>query len=287
MSCTLVWQVVLLASGAVCFSAMGATAEQPASLYRTGTPVVLTPEAKRAAVPAEVPSVSVREAFRRFYQQAGSPRLAVFWNRRLDDRLREMEAESRVVFARTTAGRKDDGGTLSASTSEEKLSVSLEARRDSAPTSPLSEASGLRFQSGFLRPFLEQGARMIDRNMILRLTGTSRALADSSRPVRDRQLIEVLALKDHADFLIQIMPAPSDESGSGAVFHVSIIEIKSGRILGSFVQDATLAVERTSRTWKAVRGGFVEVEETETPRVDLDRMGRMLASRAMAVLSRT
>ena len=226
MSLTLAWKTILLAGGAVCLSAMGAMAGQPASLYRGGTPAVLTPEVKKAAVPVEVPSVPVRDAFRRFYKQAGSPRLAVFWNRALDDRLREMEAESRVVFARTTARRTDDGA--------------------------------------------------------------SRALADPSRPVRDRQLIEVLALKDHADLLIQIMPTPSDEPDSGAVFHVSVIEIKSGRILGSFVRDATPAKEtKTSRKWKAVRGGFVEVEETETPKVDLERLGRMLASQTMVVLSRT
>ena len=288
MSLTLAWKTVLLAGGAVCLSAMGAMAGQPASLYRGEAPAVLTPEVKKAAVPVEIPSVPVRDAFRRFYKQAGSPRLAVFWNRALDDRLREMEAESRVVFARTTARRTDDGGKLSASTAEDKLSVSLEARKDPARTSPLSEASGLRFQSGFLEPFLEAGARMIDRNVILRLTGASRALADPSRPVRDRQLIEVLALKDHADLLIQIMPTPSDEPDSGAVFHVSVIEIKSGRILGSFVRDATPAKEtKTSRKWKAVRGGFVEVEETETPKVDLERLGRMLASQTMVVLSRT
>ena len=282
-----VWKAILSA-GAVACLVTAAIADTGTGVYRSGTPAVLEPVVKKVPEPIDLPSPATREAFRRFYKQAGSPRLAVFWNRLLDDQLREMESESRVVFARTTAGRAEDGGKTSTNRSQDKLSVSVETRPKNARTSPLSEVSGLRFQSGFLRPFIEAGAKMIDRNVILRLTGASRALDDPSRPVRDRQLIETLALKDHADLLIQIVLTKSDESGSAAVFHVSVVDVESGRILASFVDDATSANETgRSRKWKAVRGGYVEVENTERPRVDLERMGRMLASQTMIALSRT
>lgn len=281
------WQAVLLAGSVAGFFAMGAGADESANIYRTGSPAVLAPEVKKDAAPAEVPSMAVREAFRRFYQQAGSPRLAVFWNRSLDDQLQEMEADSRVVVSRTTARRSDDGGTLSTNTSENETSVSVETRKN-ARTSPLSVTAGWRFRSGFLGPFVEEGAKMIDRDLIMRLTAASRGLDRPFRPVRDRQLIEMLALKDHADLLIQIVLESAGESKSGALFHVSVIDIKKGQILGSFVHDATFAKEtRGSRKWKAIRGGFVEVEHAESPKADLERMGRVLASQAMVVLSRT
>ena len=283
MNHPLVWKSILWAGVVACLYVTETAADQAESMYRKGTPAVLKPAAEKTLQSAEVPSLAVRDAFRRFYRQQGSPRLAVFWNRVLNDQLREMETESRVVFTRTTASRADDASSVK--TSEDQLSVGVETRTKNVRMSPLSEASGMRFQTGYLRPFIEEGAQMIDRNMILRLTGASQAIRDPSRPVRDQQLIEMLSLKGHADLLVQITLTPSEESRFGAFFQVSVIEIKSGRIRASFVNDATFKNE--TKKWKAIRGGFVEVESTDSPKIDLERMGRILASQTMVVLSRT
>lgn len=255
------------------------------NLYRTNTPAVLTPStvAEKDAWRSETPTAATREAFRRAYRRAGSPRLAVFWNRAFDDRLREMEAESKVVVERNLATRNEKSGRPATTREKEKWTVSVENRQNSSRPQPLSEIATFKFQSGFLQPLIKAGAKVIDRAAIMRLTEARRTLDDQAGRVTDRQLVETVALTDRADLLIQIALSPSDKSPTGAFFDVSILEVKSGRIVAHFFNDANFAnKERTS--WMAVRGGYVEVKKNRD--VDLERMGRVLAAQTMDALAR-
>ncbi len=276
-----------LAGAFVSFSAVGteAWAEEASDLYRTNTPAVLTPIADLAkdARRAEIPSAAAREAFRRAYRRAGSPRLAVFWNRAFDDRLRETEAESRLVVERNFAARDEKSGKPAAMREKEKWTVSVESRRDGVRPQPLSEIAAFKFQAGFLRPLIEAGAKVIDRAAIMRLTEARRALDDPAGNVTDRQLVETEALMGRADLLIRLALSPSDESPTGAFFHVSIVEVKSGRIVASFFDDAAFADDRR-KSWTAVRGGYVRV--TRDPDGSLERVGRILAAQTMDALAR-
>ena len=262
-----------------------AWAGEAGNLYRTNTPAVLTPVAGIAkdARRAEIPSAAAREAFRRAYRRAGSPRLAVFWNRAFDDRLRETEAESRLVVERNFAARDEESGKPAATREKEKWTVSVESRRHGARPQPLSEIAAFKFQAGFLRPLIEAGAKVIDRAAIMRLTEARRALDDPAGNVTDRQLVETEALMGRADLLIRIALSPSDESPTGAFFHVSVVEVKSGRIVASFFDDAAFANDRR-KSWTAVRGGYVRV--TQDPDGSLERVGRILAAQTMDALAR-
>ena len=276
-----------LAGAFVSFSVGGpeAWAGEAGNLYRTNTPAVLTPVADVAkdARRAEIPSAAAHEAFRHAYRRVGSPRLAVFWNRAFDDRLREMEAKSRLVVERNLAARDEKSGEPAATREKEKWTVSVESRRDGARPQPLSEIAAFKFQAGFLRPLIEAGAKVIDRAAIMRLTEARRALDDPAGNVTDRQLVETEALMGHADLLIRIALSPSDESPTGAFFHVSVVEVKSGRIVASFFDDAAFANDRR-KSWTAVRGGYVQV--TQDPDKSPERVGRILAAQTMDALAR-
>lgn len=256
------------------------------SLYRSGTPAVLKPaggeagETRRAAIP----SAATRGAFRQAYRQAGLPRLAVFWNRLFDDRLREMEAESRLVVEGNRDVRTEEAGKTSLWRDRGGWTASLETRREGARPAPLSEIAKFKFQTGFLTPLIEAGAAVVDRAAVMRLTEARRARDDGpAGNVADRQLVETTALMERADILIQIALSPSGESPTGAFFHVSIVDVKTGRIQASFFNDATFESER-GKKWTAVRGGYARVGKER--KVDLERVGRTLAAQAMEALVR-
>ena len=269
---------------------------QPQTLYRQGQPPVLAPApapAQQVAVRIEVPSPPIRDAFRTAYRRAGSPRLAVFWNRVFSDGLRDMEAGNRIVIETSSARASGGADKTFSERQADRVVVKAESRtHDGARVSPVTEVGEFRFQAGYLQPLIREGASVIDRAAIMRITDAERRLRDSAVPVDDRQLIETAALKDHADLLIQIALSPSAESKTGAFFHVNVLEVETGRIRASFFHDGTFPAPPkppAEKVWKAVRGGYIQVteeQETAEPDIDLERMGRILSEETMIALAR-
>lgn len=264
--------------------------QQGQTLYRQGQPPVLTP-APAPAAPAvvEVPSPQVRDAFRTAYRRVGSPRLAVFWNRVFSDGLRDMQAGNRIVIDATSARASGGADKTYSERQSDRIVVRAESRTDSgARISPVTEIGEFRFQAGYLQPLIRAGANVIDRAAIMRITDADRRLRDSAVPIDDRQLIETAALKDHADLLIQIALSPSAESRTGAFFHVTVLEVETGRIRASFFHDGTFPEPPAEKVWKAVRGGYIQVTEKPKnagPKIDLERMGRILSEETMIALA--
>lgn len=260
-------------------------------VYRSGLPAVLAPklEAPAATPRTLIPSALVRETFRRGYQRIGSPRLALFWNREFGDRLRELEVDSRLTVRVDTNEETGEAGVAAGTRKKGELTAAVERRAGSGPQGPPAAGAGGRmFQAGFLQPLIEEGARIVDRAVIMRLTDAARRLDGSAVPLDDRQLVETVALKDHVDMLIQVAQHPSAETGSGTSFHVSLIDVGTGRVRASFVHDAGVKSPPPKKIWRAVNGGYVEVEEDGRAgpvKIDSERVGRALAERTMTVLA--
>ena len=261
-------------------------------LYRQGQPPVLTPApapAPQAAVRIEVPSPRIRDAFRTAYRRAGSPRLAVFWNRVFSDGLRDMEAGNRIVIESSSARASGGADKTYSERQADRVVIKAESRAgDGSRASPVTEIGEFRFQAGYLQPLIREGVSVIDRAAIMRITDADRRLRDSAVPLDDRQLVETAALKDHADLLIQIALSPSAESKTGAFFHVNILEVETGRIRASFFHDGTFPEPPARKVWKAVRGGYIQVTErpkSTGPEIDLERMGRILSEETMIALA--
>ena len=268
--------------------------EQPQTLYREGQPAVLaappSPEAPISA-PVEVPSAWVRDNFRKAYQSAGAPRLAVFWNREFSDVLRDMEADEQLVIEGTSAQSKGGAGKSYLERELDRLEVKVEVRRDEVSRdSPVTEIGEFRFQTGYLQPLIREGAKVIDRSTVMRITDAQNRLADNAVPLDDRQLVETSALQEHADLLIQIALVPSAESIIGAFFHISVIDLQTGRIRASFFHDGIFPPppKEQTKVWKAAAGGYVLVmqeKEPDAPAVDLEIMGRILSEATMIALA--
>lgn len=263
-------------------------------LYRQDQPAVLTPSPTPGTVvakPVEVPSPDVRKAFRDAYGNMGSPRLAVFWNRVFSDGLRDMAAGHRIVvdaYSAKTSGSTDK--THSERETDRMVIKEEFSLGDDARASPVTEIGEFRFQAGYLQPLIGEGANVIDRATIMRITDAERQLKDSAVPIDDRQLIETAALREHADLLIQIALSPSMESKTGVFFNVSVLEVQTGRIRASFFHDGAFPVQKSPSvtSWKAVKGGYIQVteeQETAEPVIDLEQMGRILSEETMIALA--
>ena len=257
------WAVVLLA---------GASAAQDEPFWRPDSPPVL--ERQAAAPPAGGDAAAVAPAlFGEAWRAAGSPRLAILWERTLDDRLSDFETDSRLVI-----GRESRSGDEEAA---EETTVRVETAAVAARSSPFSEIDRLRFEAGFSRPFLRAGAPLVDRAAAMRLLHAERAPGGASRRVDDRQWVETEALRAYADTVLQISAIPSVDC-AGAVFRITAVDLRTGAVRADLFAADVGAAAADAGEWRAVRGGFVRVKEEDD--VDFEEVGRTLALRTMEEL---
>ena len=271
---------LMLIVGMTVFVVNGVAGEPENSLYRMDTPAVLEPT-EEDSEPSEVHSV--KEAFGKAYLNAGLPRMAVLWNRTFSDRLRELESEFRLVHSRSNATRTETERNTSTETDIEESAVNVEYRKDDTRPLPqsMSEVTEFEFEAGYARLLLEAGVKVIDRDAVMRLTHAKNVREDPSRNLDDRQFIETEALKNHADMVIKILIAPSAESKLGAVFRVSVLDIRTGEVKADFFNDA---VFEGKEKWTATQGGYIRVKQNRD--INFEEMGGVLAVQTMKELLR-
>jgi hypothetical protein len=176
------------------------------------------------------------------YQRAGKPKLALYWNRELTDTLNEWYGNTRVVT--TQSGGAAQSGSLdsSAASGSMKLQQSNTSqstvelqRRDSSQSERLRPSEGWewQFNDGFLAPLLAAGATVVDRALIVRLTGAM------SKGGTSEQTVETMALQGYADLLLEVLVTPQDRSRVGYELRVRILDVRTGRIV-SYVNSRDL-----------------------------------------------
>jgi hypothetical protein len=235
-------------------------------------------------------------AFGPAYRAHGSPRLAVYWNRQLSEALTQWYSESRLVRTDSTEGGvsgdlnlQQQGGRQSVLEYQMRLPDAVGQRPQ------LNENWEWRFQDGFIEPFLAAGARLVDRETIIRLT------AIGQRGI-DQPVIEAKALSGMADLLIEVLVAPQGQSSTGYELRARIIDVRDGRILGYVnsrrlkswqrspqyyasehgidlpdEDDEGFGPERTDKRYRATEHGFVR--QRKPPKVE--EIGQSLAEAVM------
>jgi hypothetical protein len=228
----------------------------PASAFRSDVPGVLTPPPSARDAAVQGPAV---DNFRRAYQANGAPRILVFWNRALSDQVDAQRLDvSRDTRTTVTGGRIDsttrggsavttqpygygqrtdrshgqDSATIFGGAAvSQRDHVSGQVQIGSGARDPVMfERDSWRFEQGFSKPFLNAGARMVDRSVAIRSTGS-----ESAGP--DIQRIEMSALKGKADILVEVLMTIDPGSASGYAFRASAKDVNSGRILADTVSD--------------------------------------------------
>lgn len=188
------------------------------------------------------------------YAKHGRPKLALFWNRQLSDTLNEWYADTRVVT------RAESNSTMSGEinlnqSSSDQVSTSIERRVVDPRRPTVSESFEWEFQDGFLAPFLEAGATVLDRAAIMRLTGVD-------MNTTNERTVETRALQGKADYLMEILVAANARSTTGYELRARILDVKTGAIV-AMVNSKNLKEWNPEKPVVATSSGFVVPDEDD------------------------
>jgi hypothetical protein len=208
-----------------------------------------------AAATGQEKAENVAERFQKAYDKARQPRIALYLNRALSDEVREWKTNERIVVASqvkaqgalagSTTGERPSGDLIVIGANGEpqaetrtlegkyaaagEISASRQVHVEDAARSTGPETWSWAFEDGFSQPFLAAGSRLVDRATILRLTAAGQG-SDSQPAVKQ---VEMAALKEYADLLVEILVANRYQTGGNYEFKVSVKDVQSGRIVAN------------------------------------------------------
>lgn len=218
----------------------------PASSYNaqsaTETSEFQQPLSRKAKEAQKVSKQDIISNFRNIYIANDSPRIAIFLNRTLSDEVRQWQTSERTVVSgegeQVSAGttnnnsgstlniqgdtvniQSDAGGTGRAEvkgSTDKQRAITIESQQyiENEKRNGPEERWMWAFEDGALEPFLKAKANIIDRATILRLTAAKSNDGKEIQSVTPK-LIEMKALRDHADIFVELLISRStlDETG--------------------------------------------------------------------------
>jgi hypothetical protein len=235
------------------------------------------PETMAAPATPSDPAVQA-EAIGRFrvaYSARKSPRIAIFWNRTLTDDIEagKLHVDSEVRAAATggqtstsAAGgsstsiqpygygqlvQKSAGANAQTSfgsagvTTRDRMSADIQ-QGFGARAAVMSEQDSWRFQDAFSDPFIKAGARLVDRNTMIRIAGDA----------ADKQRSESAALAGLADLFVEVLMSVDPASPSGYMFRATAKDAKTGQIIADVISDGA-APDAGATEYVATDRGFM------------------------------
>ena len=227
--------------GLVIVAVLLACGAPAAAQYRTGQPEVRPsrPEADpNAAADASL------NAFARWYQAAGRPRMLLFWNRQLTDETTTRRTDK--VIEDRTYGESTSGETTSTRFGEatikdtdgaERKVTSRESEAITGGTySAMNRKASDLLETVFVNTFLTVGVEVVDRDALIR-----RLSIDNPREERaDVQFLESQAMATGIQYLVEILPSPEQGSPTGLSFIVKIKHLPTSSLRAQFQTRATV-----------------------------------------------
>lgn len=208
----------------------------PAVGYREGMPAVNTPP---PPVNPNAGNNTTAAGFSAWYAKAGRPTMLLFWNREL---IEDGASQYDGVISTTSVGAADSGafaargrgvavsGASSTAVAASETRVYEERTTDSRYTFKDGiYAKGV--ESAIMGTLLSAGARIIDREAVIRKIG-----ANKSRDERmDIQHLETLALEQGVQYLIEVLPDNNLASPTGVSFTVKVTHLPTSTVRAQFV----------------------------------------------------
>lgn len=263
---------------------LAALASPAQAQFRSGQPDALAP----APAPRD-PRAGVVQAFGSAYRRAGSPRIVVFWNRAFDDEVasefedREVEHEVTDVsnhgIEQTTSGPsgqtvRREGGELTERMRETTLGT--KRVKPAARARQGGETVDWQLEDGFSAALGEAGVRLVDRGMVMRLTGMDTGIGERGNV----QELETRGMSRYADIVLEVLAAPDSRASRGAAYRIVARDLRTARPLGSFTTTATPPTPHLG--FVAGPNGFVR-ETAPTP--GPGQVGRQLGLETLAILA--
>jgi len=193
--------------------------------------MVLTPPPKpdfEAIIAASI------DRFQEAYTRKSSPKIAVYWNRQLSDRINEWRRQERIALT-SASDRREAVKVEDERRQANKSDLSIEkhtAANDPQRQGPDELWMG-EFQSGVLDPLLQAGAQVVDRATIIRLMAATNPAAAGSAGMLSEQHVEMKALQGFAQLVIEILATPSRQASAGYELTAVVKDVNSGVILAN------------------------------------------------------
>jgi hypothetical protein len=193
------------------------------------------PAASEDTKPNKFDRATVLPDFDRAYKAAGSPRLAVFFNRTLSDEVREWRTDIRGVVAISGDVTASDGEKRSTFKGPGGISAYAQTHveNDTLRAYPADESWKWRFEQGFLDPLIDARARVVDRATIMRLEAAASGRQGSAYNPMAVKKVEMDALLGKADLFVEILVQRDPQSDVGYVFKATAKEVKTGFVLAN------------------------------------------------------
>ena len=295
-------KTLILAAGAALALAGSAAAqmrpEAPAVTYREGMPAVNAPP---PAADPNAGNYAASSAFARWYAAAGRPTILLFWNRELLEDATTMY-DNVQTSASVGAVRNDSavvGGSASYGVAGYGVAAGESARYGAASSSGVAAVASEQRQyqerttdsryaiadptyshgieSAIFSTFLSAGAKMINREALMRKVGSGK-----SRDERlDVQNLETLAMGQGVQYLIEVLPDNDITSPTGVAFTVRVTHLPTSSVKAQFV--TTGEPPKGQAKWVAVNGAGFE-KRTEIVRATPQLIGAQIAFDTMSRL---
>ena len=255
--------------------------ETASAQYRSGPAVLSQPPQTDVDAPAN----ATLGAFAQWNRAVGAPPMVVFWNRALTDQAStEYTETSDETDERRWSGSKtgertttrfgeatkenDDGSERHVITRESGRRVTTGGLH-----SQIDKSASSLYETVFLNAFLNTGARLIDRETLIR------KLSISAADRKDLQHLESAALGAGIQYLIEVLPDPAPAASTGIKFTVKIRHLPTSSLRAQFITIAE--PPKGNSRFVATSDGFVRQQsDRNTP----ERVAAQLATETMARL---
>jgi hypothetical protein len=208
----------------------------PSSGYREGMPAVNTPP---PPVNPNAGNNVTAASFSAWYARNGRPSMLLFWNRQL---IEDGTSQYDNVATQVAVGESDSGAfaargrgvAIAGSSSTAAVASEQRTFQERSTDSRYTFADGVyakAVESAIMGTLLSAGARVVDREAMIRKLGASK-----SRDERmDIQHLETLALGQGVQYLIEVLPDNNLASPTGVSFTVKVTHLPTSTIRAQFV----------------------------------------------------
>lgn len=202
------------------------------------------------------PREDLVQQFAGAYDKGGRPRMAFYWNRQLADTLAQWYSDSRTITTGKTANTTEGDLTLKQTgSSHNTVETQRRAAEDPSRGRP-AETWEWEFQDGFLAPFLQANAVVVDRTAIMRIMGAGGEEIDS-------RTVEIMALQNLADLLVEVLVTDSAKANTGYELRARILDVRTGRILAMVNSRGLKEWQRQDRAVATKQGFDLPDEDDE------------------------
>jgi hypothetical protein len=209
-------------------------------------------------------SAAIVPRFSEVYRAQGQPRLAIFFNRALSDEVREWKTTDRGIMVVEGKFTTEEDGRKEHFEGPGGAGVYRQSHLQDARRSSPGEAWMWRFEEGFIRPFLEARALVVDRATILRLTAAASGRQGSAWNPMAVKKIEMDSLKGNADLFLEILIRREPQSGIGYEFRATAKEVDTG-IIRAYISSADWNYgTETEEEVVATSSGYQFVDKKDT-----------------------